>query len=115
MSPQLPAVHARPWPHEVPSATGGFEQVPVAGLQVPALWHASLAVQVTRFAPVQAPAWQLSVWVHASPSLQVVPFAAAGFEHAPLVGSQAPAMWHWSSAVQVTRFAPMQVPAWHAS
>jgi hypothetical protein len=51
-------------------------------------------VQITGFAPVHVPAWQVSVWVHASPSLQAVPFAAAGFEHWPVAGSQVPATWH---------------------
>jgi hypothetical protein len=34
--------------------TCGLEHAPVAGLQVPAVWHASLAVHVTP-APLQAP------------------------------------------------------------
>jgi hypothetical protein len=38
-------------------------------------------VQVTGFAPVHEPAWQVSDWVQASPSVQAVPSAAAGFEH----------------------------------
>jgi hypothetical protein len=59
----------------VPLAAVGFEQVPVEVLQVPLVWHWSLAVQVTGFPPVQTPAWQVSVWVQALPSLQVVPFA----------------------------------------
>jgi hypothetical protein len=43
--PQLPAwqasavVQALPSLHVVPFATGGFEQVPFEGLQVPAVWH----------------------------------------------------------------------------
>jgi len=32
-------VHALPSLHVVPSAFDGFEQVPVDGLQVPAVWH----------------------------------------------------------------------------
>jgi hypothetical protein len=40
--------------HVVPSGASGLLQVPVAGLQVPAAWHASLAVQVTGV-PVQVP------------------------------------------------------------
>jgi hypothetical protein len=39
----------------VPSSADGFEQVPVAALQVPARWHSSLAVQTTAV-PRQAPA-----------------------------------------------------------
>ena len=60
---------------------------------------------------MQVPAWQVSVGVHALPSLQVVPFAAIGFEHGPLVGLHVPATWHWSLAVHVTGFAPVQTPA----
>ena len=32
-------VHALPSSQVVPSVTGGLEQVPVAGSQVPAWWH----------------------------------------------------------------------------
>ena len=42
---------------------------------------------------MQAPAWQLSPVVQALLSLQGVPFAADGFEHAPVAGSQVPAVW----------------------
>lgn len=44
------------------------------------------------------------------PSLQVVPFAAVGFEHVPLLGLQVPATWHWSSAVHAMGFEPVHVP-----
>jgi hypothetical protein len=101
--------------HVVPLAAVGFEQVPVDGLHVPAAWHWSLAVQVTGFEPVQAPFSHASVWVQALPSLQVVPFAAVGFEQAPVDGLQVPATWHWSLAAHVTGFAPAQTPAWHVS
>jgi hypothetical protein len=43
---------------------------------------------------MQAPLSHASLCVHALPSLQVAPFAASGFEHAPLVGSHVPATWH---------------------
>src|SRR5579883_258743 len=52
--------------------------------------------------PVQVPFWQVSVWVQALPSLQVVPLAAAGLEHWPVVGSQVPATWQGSSALHTT-------------
>jgi hypothetical protein len=52
------------------------------------------AAQTTGFAPVQTPAWQVSAWVQALPSLQAVPSAWAGFEQTPVAGSQAPAAWH---------------------
>jgi hypothetical protein len=118
---QVPAWHvsvrvqALPSLHVVPFATVGFEHVPVVGLHVPGPWHWSLAVHVTGFVPAQVPAWQVSVRVQALPSLHVVPFAAGGFEHAPVVGSHAPATWHWSLAPHVTGFEPVQVPPWHMS
>jgi hypothetical protein len=48
-------------------------------------------VHVTAFEPEQVPFWHVSVCVQALPSLQVVPFAAVGFEHVPVVGSHVPA------------------------
>src|SRR6185295_19275439 len=57
---------------------------------------------------------QLS-FVHALPSLHAVPSGAAGFEHAPVAGSQTPATWHWSDAVHCTGLAPVQTPDWHVS
>jgi hypothetical protein len=95
--------------HAVPSAAGGFEQAPLVGSHVPATWHASEALHVTGFDPVHVPPWHESVWVHALPSLHVVPLAAAGFEQVPFAGSQVPATWHWSLAVHVT-----WLPAVHA-
>src|SRR5262249_35727137 len=82
--------------HGSPSsqAIGVPEQVPVAGSHVPAVWHWSDAVQTTGFVPTQVPAWQESLWVQASPSVQAVPSSRTGFEHTPLVGSQMPAPWH---------------------
>jgi hypothetical protein len=91
------------------------EHCPFAGLQVPASLHWS-PVQTTGFAPVQVPAWQVSVWVQALVSLQVVPlgFGVAG-EHCPFAGLQMPTSLHWSPPVQTTGFAPVQVPAWQVS
>jgi hypothetical protein len=83
-------VQALPSLHPVPSGAVGLEQVPLAGSQAPTVWQASLAEQVTGLDPVQAPDWHVSVWVHALPSLQAVPFGAAGFEQ-PVAGSQVPA------------------------
>src|SRR5437870_110518 len=99
----------------VPSVLLGVEQVPLAGSQAPAMWHWSRAAQTTGFAPTQAPAWQVSVWVQASPSVQALPFGLAGVEQTPLAGSQTPATWHWSGAAQTTGFVPTQVPAWQES
>ena len=70
---------------------------------------------MTGLDPVHVPLWQLSVSVHAFPSLQLVPFVAVGFEHAPVLGLQVPAVWHWSSAVHVTGLDPVHVPLSQAS
>ena len=63
-------VHALPSLHAVPFAAFGFEHVPVAALHTPGTWHASRALHATGFEPTQVPDWQVSVWVHALPSLQ---------------------------------------------
>jgi hypothetical protein len=44
------------------------------------------------------------------PSLQEVPSGAAGFEHAPVPGSQAPATWQTPLAVQITGLEPKHTP-----
>jgi hypothetical protein len=80
--------------HAAPSGFAGSEHAPVPGSHVPASWHGSLAAQTTGFAPVHVPATQVSVCVHALPSLQVVPSGWFGFEHAPVPGSHVPAWWH---------------------
>src|SRR5438552_3559199 len=118
---QLPAwqvslcVQESPSVQALPSALSGLEQVPLAGSQTPASWHWSSAVQTTGSEEGRAPAWQGSVWVQASPSEQALPFALSGLEQVPLAGSQTPASWHWSSAVQTTGSAPVQTPAWQES
>jgi hypothetical protein len=60
---------------DVPFAALGFEQIPVAGLQVPATWHWSLAVQTFVVPGLHAPAWHVSPVVQALPSSHSVPFA----------------------------------------
>jgi hypothetical protein len=107
--------HALPSLQAVPSATVGFEHCPVDGLHVPAMWHWSEAVHVTGFDPAHIPLSHASVWVQAFPSLQVVPSATGGFEHCPVDGLQVPATWHWSDAVHMTGFDPVQVPLSHVS
>src|SRR5436190_4736021 len=62
--------------HACPSGAFGLEQRPDPGLQVPAAWHWSEAVQTTGFDPTQVPAWQVSGPVHRLLSVQPVPFAA---------------------------------------
>jgi hypothetical protein len=97
------------------STVAGLEQTPVPGLQVPATWHWSSGLHVTGFAPVQIPAWQVSVRVQALPSLQPVLSAVAGLEQTPVPGLQVPATWHWSSGLHVTGFPPVQTPVWQVS
>src|SRR5438552_1828342 len=104
-----PVVQALPSLHAVPLATGGFEQVPAAGSQVPAAWHWSRAVHTTAV-PAQVPARQLSPVVHALASEHAVPSATSGFEQVPVTRSQVPAVWHWSRAAQSTAV-PVQAPA----
>src|SRR5438093_8740043 len=66
------------------------------------------------FAPQQTPPTQVSVWVHALPSLHVAPSAFVGFEHWPVAGWQGPASWHWSWALHAAVL-PGQVPPWQVS
>ena len=80
--------------HAAPLAAAGFEQAPVEGSHVPAMWHWSDAVQATGLEPLHIPFWQLSVWVQALLSLQDVPLLAMGLEQAPDDGSHVPATWH---------------------
>ena len=58
----------------------------------------------------QEPFWHVSPLVQASPSLQAAPFVLAGLEQVPVAGSQVPATWHWSEAVQTTGLLPVQSP-----
>ena len=108
-------VQALPSLQAVPLALLGFEQVPLAGSQTPASWHWSEAVQVTGFVPMQDPFWQVSVWVQALPSLHRVPLALRGWLHTPVLGSQVPAKWQSSGALQTTGSAPTQTPLWQLS
>jgi hypothetical protein len=83
-------VQALPSSHVLPLVFAGFEHRPVAGLQVPAVWHWSTAAQVTGLAPVQVPAWQVSACVQAFPSLHELPSVFAGFEQTPVRTSHVP-------------------------
>src|SRR5258705_349799 len=85
---------ASPSVQAVPLALTGVEQSPLAGSQTPASWHWSTAAQKTGFAPVQMPAWQVSVRVQALPSSQAAPLILTGCEQTPFAGSQTPATWH---------------------
>ena len=107
-------LHGLPSLQEVPSGLVGFEQ-PVAGSHVPATWQTSCAAHVTGFEPTQAPAWHVSVCVHALPSSHAEPSVFVGFEHTPVDVLHVPALWHWSDAEQTTGFEPVHTPAWHVS
>ena len=72
--------------------------------------HASLSSQLYAV-PLQTPARQISLTVHAFASLHDVPSAFVGFEHAPVPGSHTPAAWHWSNAVQVIGLPALHLPA----
>src|SRR3989441_1252658 len=121
MPTQMPASQASVGVQALPSSQGaplglaGLLQAPVAGSQVPAVWHWLAAVHTTGFAPTQVPAWQVSLCVHALASLQLVPLGLAGLLQTPVAGSQVPAGWHWLAAVHTTGFAPTQAPAWQVS
>ena len=108
MATNVPPVHA------VPSALGApAGQMPVLVLQVAITWHSSGVGQTTAAPPVQVPAWQVSVAVHMLLSLQLVPSAASGLLHTPVVVLQVPATWQASSAVQTTEAPAVQTPAMH--
>ena len=119
--PHVPAVHTSPPVQVFPVAQGvplgftGLEQTPVEGLHVPAVWHWSGVAHTTGFEPLQAPVWQVSVWVHAFPSLHGVPFAFAGLVQTPVDVLQVPTAWHWSDAIHTTGFEPTQAPVWQVS
>src|SRR5262249_44073222 len=104
-------VHALPSSHAAPSGPGGFEHAPVAGSHMPATWHASCAMHATGAPAGQTPPWHVSAWVHGLPSSHALPSGFAGFEHAPVAGSQTPGEWHGSWAVQTMPLVPMHAPA----
>src|SRR5207248_2145586 len=121
----LPPTQAPPWQVSVrvqrspssqaaPSPRGGSEQAPVAGAQAPARWHGSRAAQATGLPPTQAPPWQVSVRVQASPSLQALPSGLPGLLQVPVAGLQVPAVWQASLAVQVVAV-PVHTPDWQRS
>jgi hypothetical protein len=87
----------------------------LSGLQTPTSWHWSSALHTTATTPAQLPAVHTSLFVHALPSSQIVPFAFAGLVHDPVATSHTPATWHWSSAEQTFGLPAEQLPAWHVS
>src|SRR5207237_8993705 len=81
-------VQALPSLQEAPSGLAGLLQAPVAGLQVPAVWHWSEAAHTTGSVPTHAPATQVSVCVQASPSLQAMPSTGKPARQIPVRPSQ---------------------------
>jgi hypothetical protein len=92
----------------VPLALSGFEQVPVEGLQLPAEWHWSCAVQVTvTVGEPQVPLWQVSPCVQALPSLHALPFVlVTGGSQTPVTVLHVEALWHWSPLLGQTTAVP---------
>src|SRR5262249_30557003 len=90
------------------------EQVPVAGSQTLAVWHASVESQTTGFAPTQVPPTQMSVCVQASPSLHAVRSGFAVASHRPAPSLQVPWL-HWSAKAEQSRAVPPHTPALQAS
>jgi hypothetical protein len=94
--PHTPLVHLSPVvqallsPQGVLSGLFGLEQVPSAVLQVPASWHWSLAVQVTKLPPVHLPVWQVSILLQAFESSHAVPSFLLGVEQTPVELSHVP-------------------------
>jgi hypothetical protein len=90
----------------------GFEQTPLAVLQVPAVWHLSIAVQVTAVPPLQLPPWQVSPLVQALLSLHEAPLVDEEAAQLPL-GPQA---WHWGQLELPQQYPLRQVrPLWQAT
>src|SRR5206468_11962012 len=88
-------VHALPSVQGVPSTFVGLLQVPVAGSQVPAVWHWSEAVHTRGIVPTQAPAAPQAACVHALPSAQAAAAAWGGLLAVPAGRPEAPAGWAW--------------------
>jgi hypothetical protein len=96
-------VQAFPSLHAVPSGFGdGGLQSPETGSHVGALLQASPAPHKTGSLPWHTPAMQVSVCVHAVPSLQAVPSGRGGFEQRPVAESHTPLAWQSSVGAQTT-------------
>ena len=90
-------------------------QAPVFGSHVPATWQESAGGHEMGFVPVQVPATQANeVSQRFALLLQLVPSATTGLVQVPEVGSQVPAVWHWSVGAHVTGFDPTHAPPWQA-
>jgi hypothetical protein len=67
--------------------------------------------QTTGVPPVHTPAWQVSVWVQALPSLQVVPSGRFGTTQVWVTGSNTPGPWHSPAGAHVTGSVETQAPS----
>src|SRR5262245_48640615 len=108
--PQLPAAHCSPVVQASPSSQG---PVVLVCMHVPPTHESAVHALVSEQsigAPTQLPAAHSSPVVQALPSLQVEWSGRTGFEQAPVVGLQVPAVWHWSDATQVTDVPATQLP-----
>jgi hypothetical protein len=108
-------VHLLPSSQKVPSVLIGLLHVPLLVSQTPTPWHWSSAAHTTGLPPLHAPVVHVSVWVHRLPSSHVVPSALLGLLHVPLLVSQTPTLWHWSSAAHTTAPPPVHTPVLHVS
>ena len=104
-----PSVHAFASLQTVASGAAGFEQAPVAGLQVPATWHWSEAAQVTGVPVPQTPMEHISAPLQALLSLQDVPDRGE-FTQVPLPPHESAVQGFWSS--QLPEGPAVQAPAW---
>jgi hypothetical protein len=108
-----PAATQAPPIEQNPALRVAAEHTPVEGLQVPAVWQESGAVQATWLSAVQAPDWQVSVRSHALPSLHDVPLLT--LEYAVVLK----AGWHVShvfvpfAAPEATHTPPISHPPEH--
>jgi hypothetical protein len=112
-----PVVHAFRSLHVVPFGFGNDTHCPVLGSQLGGSKHgasAPLGWHKTLLDPMQTPPEHVSTVVHALPSLQAAPSGFAGFEHCPVAGSQVPAVWHVSVAMQMVS-PPVHAPLSHRS
>src|SRR5262245_14660299 len=105
-----PCVQALPSLQVLPSGFGGSEQIPVAGLHVPALWHWSEAVHTTGVPAWQAPFWHISAPLQALPSLQLVPLATGVCVQPP--AALHPSVVHGLPSSQLVPEPGTQIPAW---
>jgi hypothetical protein len=83
-------LHALPSLHDVPAATGVCVTPPTGSHA--SVVHGLLSSVATVPVPVHAPAWQVSVAVHALASLHAVPSVFVGFEQTPVALSHVPAL-----------------------